>query len=127
MPVAVKVNEKVEPLLRMPESKSPLGVLGTPEVALWLFATHVQVTVSPAEMVSVRGVKLFPLPTLTLKVAAVAGAPKTASSSKAKRAERAGGEAARRKAGTGKCIEDESKERGTGVLVYVVALAVTSP
>jgi len=74
VPAVVKVKEKVEPLLRMPESKSPLGLPGVPEVALWLFATHVHVTVSPTAMLMVRGVNVFPLPTATLIVAARAAA-----------------------------------------------------
>jgi hypothetical protein len=34
VPAVVKVNEKVAPVLRMPESKIPFGVFGLPEVAL---------------------------------------------------------------------------------------------
>src|SRR2546423_12228969 len=58
----------------MPESKIPSGPLfGLPDVAMWLFPTQVQATVSPSGMLTALGTKLVPpCPTLTFVVAAVA-------------------------------------------------------
>jgi hypothetical protein len=63
--------EKVAPLLRIPESNIPFGVLGIPEVALWLLPAQVQSTVSPTWAVIVLGLKFAPpWPTVMFLVAA---------------------------------------------------------
>ena len=62
----------VAPWLRIPESQSPLGTPGVPEVLLWWFALQVQRTVSPGWIVTEEGVKTGPpLPTVTVTVAAL--------------------------------------------------------
>ncbi len=65
--------EKVAPWLRIPESHSPLGEPGEPEVLLWPPALQVHCTVSPRWIVTDAGEKLKPpSPTVTVKVVALA-------------------------------------------------------
>ena len=69
----LKVCEKVAPWLRIPESQIPLGEPGEPEVLLWTLELQVHCMVSPGWMVIDEGVKKRPpLPTVTVKVVAVA-------------------------------------------------------
>ena len=69
----MKVCEKVAPWLRIPESQSPLGWPGVPEVLLWPVELQVHRTVSPGWIVTEEGEKKNPpLPTVTVTVAALA-------------------------------------------------------
>jgi hypothetical protein len=64
---------KVAPWLRIPESHSPLGIPGVPDVLLCPLELQVQRTVSPGWIVTEEGVKKNPpLPTVTVTVAALA-------------------------------------------------------
>ena len=75
------VCENIAPWLRIPESHSPLGEPGVPEVLLWPLELQVHLTVSPGWIVTDEGEKLKPpLPTITVTVAAGATAGKKASS-----------------------------------------------
>jgi hypothetical protein len=69
----LKVCVKVAPWLIMPESHSPVGIPGLPDVLLWPLELQVQSTVSPGWIVTEEGVKKNPpLPTVTVTVAALA-------------------------------------------------------
>ena len=69
----LKVCEKVAPWLRIPESQSPLGEPGEPEVLLWPPALQVHCTVSPGWIVTDEGEnRKPPSPTVTVKVVALA-------------------------------------------------------
>ena len=70
--MVLKVCEKVAPWLRIPESQSPLGEPGEPEVLLWPLALQVHSTVSPRWIVTDEGEKKNPpLPTITVTVVAL--------------------------------------------------------
>ena len=71
--MALKVCEKVAPELRMLESHSPVGAPGEPEVLLWPLLLQVHSTVSPGWIVTDEGENTKPpLPTMTVKVVALA-------------------------------------------------------
>jgi len=71
--MVLKVCEKVAPWLRIPESQSPLGEPGEPEVLLWPLALQVHSTVSPRWIVTVEGEnRKPPSPTVTVTVAPLA-------------------------------------------------------
>ena len=71
--MVLKVCEKVAPWLRIPESQSPLGEPGEPEVLLWPLALQVQSTVSPRWIVTDEGEnRKPPSPTVTVTVAPLA-------------------------------------------------------
>jgi hypothetical protein len=66
----LNVCEKVAPWLRTPESQSPLGKPGEPEVLLWPLALQVHCTVSPGWIVTDGGENWKPpSPTVTVTVA----------------------------------------------------------
>src|SRR4029077_11149554 len=72
-PAVLKVCVKVAPWLIMPESHSPVGIPGLPDVLLCPLELQVQSTVSPGWIVTEEGVKKNPpLPTVTVTVAALA-------------------------------------------------------
>jgi hypothetical protein len=76
-----KVCEKVAPWLRIPESQSPVGAPGEPEVLLWPLALQVQFTVSPGWIVTDGGLnRKPPSPTVTVTVAPLAPAGQKARS-----------------------------------------------
>jgi len=70
----LKVCEKVAPWLRIPESQSPFGEPGEPEVLLWPLELQVHCTVSPGWIVTDEGenAKKPPAPTVTVTVAPLA-------------------------------------------------------
>jgi hypothetical protein len=69
----LKVCVKVAPWLIMPESHSPVGIPGLPDVLLWPLELQVQSTVSPGWIVTDAGTKQKQLgPTITVTVAALA-------------------------------------------------------
>lgn len=71
----LNVCEKVAPWLRTPESQSPLGKPGEPEVLLWPLALQVHCTVSPGWIVTDEGENWKPpSPTVTVTVAPLARA-----------------------------------------------------
>jgi hypothetical protein len=77
----LKVCVKIAPWLRIPESQSPLGAPGEPEVVLWPLELAVHLTVSPCWIVTDEGEKINPpSPIVTLTVAALATVGQKASS-----------------------------------------------
>ena len=73
--------EKVIPWLRIPESQSPLGDPGEPEVLVWPLELQVHSTVSPAWIVTDGGTKHKQLsPTVTVTMAPLATVGQKASS-----------------------------------------------
>ncbi len=69
----LKVCENICPWLRIPESQSPLGEPGVPEVLLWPLELQVHCTVSPRWIVTDEGVNMKPpSPTVTVTVAPLA-------------------------------------------------------
>ena len=71
-PTLLKVCVNMAPWLRIPDSQSPLGEPGVPEVLLWPLELQVHRTVSPGLMVTSEGEKQKPQlgPTITVTVAA---------------------------------------------------------
>jgi len=77
----LKVCENICPWLRIPESQSPLGEPGVPEVLLWPLELQLHCTVSPGWIVTDEGEKKNPpLPTITVTVAPLATVGQKASS-----------------------------------------------
>jgi len=70
----LKVCENICPWLRIPESQSPLGEPGEPEVLLWPLELQVHCTVSPGWIVTDEGENANkpPAPTVTVTVAPLA-------------------------------------------------------
>jgi len=71
-PAVLNVCEKVCPGLRNPESQSPFGEPGVPEVEVWPLELQLHCTVSPGWIVTDEGTKQKQLgPTITVTVAAL--------------------------------------------------------